>query len=158
MVHFGAVVTDAPSPLSTPRTRIQGKPRCDWVNLCARHAGRVVAGSLGLSGLRSPVFTGSTTRKQAASKQASKNKQEQTMLACLFLLGLGRAPSRSRLALNPGMPRARLSHCHHALHPPGTDSCRKAEATTGSWCALGTHWHYKLSWHSRPRSVYIGTH
>ena len=59
---------------------------------------------------------------------------------------------------NPGRPRARLSHCHHALHPPGTDSCRKAEATTGSWCALGTHWHYKLSWHSRPRSVYIGTH
>ena len=59
---------------------------------------------------------------------------------------------------NPGMPRARLSHCHHALHPPGTDSCRKAEATTGSWCALGTHWHCKLSWHSRPRSVYIGTH
>ena len=59
---------------------------------------------------------------------------------------------------NPGMPRARLSHCHHALHPPGTDSCRKAEATTGSWCALGTHWHYKLSWHSRPRSVYICRH
>ena len=23
---------------------------------------------------------------------------------------------------NPGRPRARLSHCHHALHPPGTDS------------------------------------
>ena len=27
LVHFGAVVADAPSPLSTPRTRRQGKPR-----------------------------------------------------------------------------------------------------------------------------------
>ena len=59
---------------------------------------------------------------------------------------------------NPGR-RARLPMpLPPCLHPPGTDSCRKAEATTGSWCALGTHWHYKLSWHSRPRSVYIGTH
>ena len=39
-MHFGAVVSDAPSPLSTPRTRIQGKPRCDWVNLCALRQGK----------------------------------------------------------------------------------------------------------------------
>ena len=48
LVHFGAVVSDAPSPLSTPRTRMQGRACCDWVNLCARHAGRVVAGSVGI--------------------------------------------------------------------------------------------------------------
>ena len=49
---------------------------------------------------------------------------------------------------NPGR-RARLPmSLPPCLHPPGTDSCRKAEAITGSWCALGTHWHWKLSWHA----------
>ena len=28
------------SALSTPRTRIRGKPRCDWVNLCALRQGK----------------------------------------------------------------------------------------------------------------------
>ena len=40
-MHLGAVVSDAPSALSTPRTRMQGRACCDWVTLCARHAGRV---------------------------------------------------------------------------------------------------------------------
>ena len=36
---FGAV-SDDPSPLITPRKRIQGKPCCDWVNLCALRQGK----------------------------------------------------------------------------------------------------------------------
>ena len=57
LVHFGAVVADAPSPLSTPRSaagqaRLRlGKPlRKEWRASpdAFRHAGRVVAGTVGI--------------------------------------------------------------------------------------------------------------
>ena len=62
LVHFGAVVADAPSPLSTPRSAALqaqlrlGKPlrkKCRASPDAIRHAGRVVAGTLGLSELQS---------------------------------------------------------------------------------------------------------
>ena len=57
LVHFGAVVADAPSPLSTPRSAAGqaqlrlGKPlrkKCRASPDAFRHAGRVVAGSVGI--------------------------------------------------------------------------------------------------------------
>ena len=57
LVHFGAVVAAAPSPLSTPRSAAGqaqlrlGKPlrkKCRASPDAFRHAGRVVAGSVGI--------------------------------------------------------------------------------------------------------------
>ena len=58
LVHFGAVVADAPSPLSTPRSAAGqqaqlrlGKPlrkKCRASPDAFRHAGRVVAGTVGI--------------------------------------------------------------------------------------------------------------
>ena len=59
LVHFGAVVADAPSPLSTPRSATGqaplrlGKPLCIALGQAptlsgTQEAGRVVAGTLGL--------------------------------------------------------------------------------------------------------------
>ena len=57
LVHFGAVVADAPSPLSTPRSAAGqaqlrlGKPlrkKCRASPDAFRHAGGVVAGSVGI--------------------------------------------------------------------------------------------------------------
>ena len=68
--------------------------------------------------------------------------------------------AKSRDAARPFVP---LPPC---LHPPGTDSSFLPQGrgpTTGS-CVVGRGVllalirHCKLSWHSRPRSVYLGTH
>ena len=133
-MHFGAVVADAPSPLSTPRSATGqaqlrlGQPlrkKCRASPDAFRHAGRVVARTVGIVRRYSPFSRGA--RRAGADQGGLRGARKRARTQCVASQPKQRGTG-SRVRESGGRPGGRFGS-----RPTGTGISRRLPDRRRTW-------------------------